>query len=74
MLDTLTLTDTTISFSIVSDLNRQILRSQSVNELLDIRLEMKRQSPHFPDLTGKLIKCIDKKLTILNERTGRRNN
>lgn len=64
----------TISFSVVSDLNSQILKTDSVNDLLDIRLELANESEYFPALTEKLIRCVDKKLFTLNERQHKRNN
>lgn len=65
-MDTLKLTGTDISFGILSKLSVMINQAGTVNELLDIRLELAKQNRYFPDLCAKLIRCVDKKLNSLD--------
>jgi hypothetical protein len=64
----------TISFTVLSELSKRIEKAKYIDDLLDIRLELKNHLDNFPDLTTKLIKCTDLKITRLNDNTSHKRN
>jgi len=57
----------TNAFNYMSEVRTKIQKTDNVDELIDIRLELSKYGSPAPELVDRMIKMIDKKLTKLQD-------